>query len=327
MRDKPELTKKLVELSEVLNKVDLDQNWIISVSALAAQEVAIKRRLNELDVDYGEGEDFQKLTKRLEQAYGEQGIRLPLILLSVSRSYRHIRAKLIHEGHKYRVTDEEADGILDNTRTLLNELFVEPKIELNSAKSIKDLKEEKIIGLIKHMTSTQLTKLMHEAFDEISMIPGWSEVRDNKRLFDFIKYAIKERQEERIQLFEMFFNSFFPTSVIYARGELLSTLAELIHIVSIKNWIIESGHIEILISELVKSRSFDIAGTNTGIILGFLPHLSAEQLNTILEASISNDQIHFSYSAKNNLEAILAHCSEKVEKGKLQRLRDKLEGV
>lgn len=93
--------KRLSALSEVLDDINLDLNWTISVSALVTQEVAIKKKSDELNVNCGEAEDFQKLASKLEQAYKERKLRPPLILLSISRSYRHVRAKLIHEGHKY----------------------------------------------------------------------------------------------------------------------------------------------------------------------------------------------------------------------------------
>ena len=44
---------------------------------------------------------------------------LPHILLSVSRSYRHIRAKLIHVGHKTKLSNEEAATIIYNTDALV----------------------------------------------------------------------------------------------------------------------------------------------------------------------------------------------------------------
>jgi len=202
---------------------------------------------------------------------------------------------------------------------------VGPRIRVRRAESIKNLTEEKIITLIKTLTSDQLKRLIQEVFDEVSMISGWTQVKDSQNFFDFIKYAIKERQKERTQLFEIFFDSFFPTSIIYGRKELLSTLRELVNIVSIRRWIIKKGHTDTLVSELVRSRSFDIAGINTEIILGFLQCLTTEQLNTIIDASISNDQIHGSYRAKTNLKAILAHCRGKVKEDKLEQLRNKLQ--
>jgi hypothetical protein len=169
---------------------------------------------------------------------------------------------------------------------------------------------------------------MRGVFDEISKITTLDEVEDNEKLYDFIKCAIKERQTERVNLFEMFFITFFPTAINIHHGllqELLTVLAELIKIVSIRDWIVQRGHVDKLVSELVNSRSFDMAGINTEMILGFLPLLSLEQLNTIIEASISNDQIHFSFKAKRNLKKILTFCEGKVNERKLKELRKKLE--
>ena len=44
----------------------------------------------------------------------ERGIDVPHILLSIARSYRHIRAKIMHDPHKTRLNTEESKAIFRN---------------------------------------------------------------------------------------------------------------------------------------------------------------------------------------------------------------------
>lgn len=106
--------EKLRNLLELLKDIGLDVNWLIAVASLSAQEIAIKRKLNELVASYGE-EDFQTLASKLVKIMEERKMEVPhIILLSVARSYRHIRAKVLHDPHKTRLSIEEAKAIFNN---------------------------------------------------------------------------------------------------------------------------------------------------------------------------------------------------------------------
>lgn len=193
--------------------------------------------------------------------------------------------------------------------------------------SIDDLTDDQIMDLAENMNSAQLKELMKAAFDKISKIETQKDIERNRNLCYFIRCSIKERNQDRIELFEMFFNSFFPTTTnmdFALVEELLSILAESVKIVSIRNWITEKGHIDKIISEFARSRSFDMAGINSRIIAGLLPHLTSRQLTLVIDAAVANDQIHLSYSAKRDLKPILDLCEDKVAEAKLRELRKKM---
>jgi hypothetical protein len=329
-KTKEKSVNRLVRFSEILDNIGLDLNWATAILALSAQEVAVKKKLDEVGGDYGEKDEFQSLCSALEKAYQKENQAPPLILLSISRSYRHIRAKLVHEGHKYKVSEEEAKSILNNTKALIDNLFVEPRLELKSVEAIRNLSEKEISSAVKKVASDQIIRTMRFAIDEISKLEtfDYSDSQDYEEIGYLIKAAIREREGERIQLFEMFLKSFFPTTMAmtYTFVEKVSQiLAELVKIVSIRNWIVENKYVDMLISELAQSRSFDLAGINTDMILGFLPHLSEEQLTALVDFSISNDQIYCSYKAKRNLKTVLDFCEGKIKERKLDELRMKIE--
>ncbi len=320
---KDKLIDRLFELSDILRSIDLAPTWILAVIALSSQEIAIKKKLDEFGISCSES-DFQELSKKLEQAYKDQKLDLPLILLSISRSYRHIRSKLLHEGHKYRVSEVEAESILYNTRALINELFVRSGTEFDNVQSIKFLTKAEIMNVLKDMPSDQLLIIMKKIFDEFCIISNWSEVEENKRLYDFVMYAIIERDADRINLFDLFLNSCFPAPSFYVQSKLLSVLAEIVKIKSIRNWILHKEYVDKIISELENSRTFHDGGLNTEMILPFLKYLTSEQLNQVIDASNSNNQIHFSYKAEPNLKMILGYCEGKVDEDKLKQLSKKI---
>ena len=87
--------EKMRELLDVLKDLGLDLNWIIAVAALSAQEIAIKRKLDELGEPYGE-RDFQKLANNLTNAMKtKEGLHLYFCLfqdhtdISGQNSYIH----------------------------------------------------------------------------------------------------------------------------------------------------------------------------------------------------------------------------------------------
>jgi hypothetical protein len=117
------------ELLKVLKNIGLNAYWLLAASSLAAQEVAVKKKLDELGVPYGEG-DFQAIAEKLTNAMKERKIAVPEILLSISRSYRHIRAKIMHVPQA-RLDLDEAKAILYNTDALIRTLFKVNPLEIS----------------------------------------------------------------------------------------------------------------------------------------------------------------------------------------------------
>jgi hypothetical protein len=107
---------------------------------------------------------------------------------------------------------------------------------------------------------------------------------------------------------------------LFIREKLLRIIAELTELGSIKKFLKEGGRIEQLIRAFEASDSFEEAAVNAAILLNLSSFLNEEQVNRIVDASLSNDQIHHSRGAKYNLKRILILHKDKIQEDKLRKL-------
>jgi len=325
--------QKLSHLVEVLKDTNLDFNWVLSIAALSAQELAIKKKLDEFGASYPEGEDFQKIADKLKKEFEKRSLDVPLILLSIARSYRHIRANLIHMGHKSKPSDIDTDAIVYNTEALVSSLFKKPAIaEIPKipqfVESINQLPVQKVLKKFNDFNLEEKKQIIIAILGEISLLDR-SDISANEKLFQFLDLAIKSEKESRtrIELFGVFFDTFPSRIIRFGKDKLLSIIAEYTRIAPVKKWVSEKAErVNWLVSEFKGSYSFATAGINAQIIANLAPILNKKQANEIIEAASSNAQIYFSYEAQSHLKGLLPFWEDKVEKSKLEALRKKLEG-
>lgn len=313
---------KLSNLLEVLRVIDLNYYWLLAVTSLAAQEVTVKKKLEELGLPYDE-EDFQKLADKLIRSMKEKQLDPPEILLSISRSYRPIRAKIIHAPHKTKLSREEAVAIFYNTEALINTLF-KREIQLDVSKFIQSIDKLPINEILKSFqvydgeTKKQIFDVI---LDRISLL-SWNEIKANKFLFEFLKAALKTESVSSVktELFSIILNRTFVTEHLGIREELLDIIAEFTKIGLIKIFIKEKGYIEQLIAGFEVSDSYAIAAANAEIILNLSPLFNSEQINRILDASLSNDQILYSVGANSRLKKFLTIHEKDIPQPKREKL-------
>ena len=113
-------------MHEILKYCGLDWNWLLSIGALAIQELAVRKALILLNANYSSN-DFQQLAQKLIEELERRGQHAPQILLSIIRSYRHIRSKLLHDPNRAYISKNEAEALLINTRNFVNTII--PDIE------------------------------------------------------------------------------------------------------------------------------------------------------------------------------------------------------
>jgi len=109
-----------------------------------------------------------------------------------------------------------------------------------------------------------------------------------------------------------------------SRERLLSLIAELTKLSSIKDFIRKKKYLEPLITEFETSNSFNVAGYNAEIMLNLATLFDKQQVIRIVEASLSNPQIHYSWKARTKLEKFLAIHKDKIPLEKLKKLYTKL---
>jgi hypothetical protein len=140
LKEAQRMQSKFAELANLLDrclsKLGLDVDWILAISALNAQEVAVANRLKKLSkfkpmkmIYDGHGrvtydlnrkvrtthKNFHDLATDLHEALG---IDSPKTLLAAGEDYRERRAKLCHEGGKMEENDRK-------TMILATQLLVE----------------------------------------------------------------------------------------------------------------------------------------------------------------------------------------------------------
>ena len=100
--------------------IDIDENWVLAVSAINLIEAAVNKKLENLNESL-QGDFYKKLqrlvsvVKKVEKRDIQQ--MLPTAM------YKEIRNKLDHASHKYKPTQKEADNIYKNVISFLEELF------------------------------------------------------------------------------------------------------------------------------------------------------------------------------------------------------------
>jgi len=313
--------EKMRELLDVLKDLGLELNWIIAVAALSAQEIAIKRKLDELGEPYGE-RDFQKLANNLTNAMKNKG-GAPSILLSISRSYRHIRAELIHTPHKSKVSPQTAESILYNTKALVEELFKDIKIsKFVESIGINYLESVKEFSSLDKITKK---KIFNAIMDKI-VIFDWDDAEDYEYLFEFLKDTLKEEKNSALkgELFEKIVHG-TASSFNAGKSKLIPLINEFTRQSNIKEFIKEKEELKkLILAEYKASWSFTIAALNAKTVLNIRDTLNDDEIVEVLEAFLRNGQIRDSYGAMDSIREFLTYYKDRVPEEKVNEVEEAL---
>jgi hypothetical protein len=105
-----------VELPPILEKLGLSDRWRIASSALAAFEIMVSRKLEQMNLPT-KGEYDERIT-RLAEALRKQGIPFDAIMIS---SFRTARVKVLHFGKD--PTEDELRDIIKYLKKAVLTLF------------------------------------------------------------------------------------------------------------------------------------------------------------------------------------------------------------
>lgn len=317
-------------LGQVLKEIGLDTNWAKSIIALSMQEIAVKKRLDELEVSYSEYDDFQKVVEKLQKEIDKRNLQSPHILLSVARSYRHIRAKLMHDPQKSGISEDEAIAISNNTIALIKALF-QKKASIASAKSlivlISKSEDKEALEKFKDFSQADKIKIFKEIMEKGAFDPSyeWPTIR---KLFEFLGKGLELESDNQtcLELFKVIFDGAIKrVPSREGKQKLLSLVEKMTRKDLIRNYIKETNQVDYIVSEFCSSDSFDVATINSQIILNLTDILSKEQVNKIVNSSSKNDQIYCSYGTKYHLKRFLRIHENEISADKLEELNKKLE--
>ncbi|MDE1818375.1 MAG: hypothetical protein KGI19_07210 [Thaumarchaeota archaeon] len=107
-------------------------NWGIAIAILALHENLVKKKLTELsmndeekNITFTKGKEFSTLIDKLADKIKEIENREVGLTFYRTSSLREIRNRLEHEGHKFQVTDDEINNLLNDIEKFEAELFKE----------------------------------------------------------------------------------------------------------------------------------------------------------------------------------------------------------
>ncbi|MBO3799307.1 MAG: hypothetical protein QXI42_03525 [Thermoproteota archaeon] len=312
-------------LNECLKRIGLDENWVLSITALSAQEVALRKKLDEMNIESGE-EDFQKLGEMLQKAYENKGLQFPLITLSIVRAYRHIRAKLLHEGHRYPISERELEQLVMNTNTFITELFPTTREESSFFDQVCSSSESEMRDIARRLSLDEAKQAQAKLLDKLSLTSysEWSNSDDKLVQFIGVLIKSKEKDEERIVLFDELIEWYLRTTAYLAKSRITRVVAELARSLILRERIFYKKGVEKIILDYANSNSYDEAGRNAELVACIAPDLDSEQLKKVLDAAKSNDQILCSYSARPHILNIIAIAESKIGKEATKPIQEAL---
>lgn len=293
--------KTTERLIEILDKIGLDVNWRKAVIALCAQENAIRKKLKMLGAKSGD-QDFQKVAELLQKKMKEEGQEPPDILLSLARSYPHIRGKLVHSGYSKSIDYREVESILINTSGLLEILFETMPKELNQYKTAQillELEKGDVKPKIDELSPDERKGIFIALLEMYTLSDDISELNEIKAtLLTIMKFKINEIYgliDVSIQRYE----SVVPHSLI------IDLLKIVVHLPSIADYLKKKGYINWIVSCFAESESFIEASERADIILKINSILTETQIQSVLMAIVENSQIYGSFGVKRKLSSFV----------------------
>jgi hypothetical protein len=150
--------------------------------------------------------------------------------------------------------------------------------------------------------------------------------KDVETYKEFLNYILKTERNITTQgeLFEILLRR-IPTFSPLEKEIILPIVAELTQLSSIKNQIKEKKLINLILAEYELSSSFNIAGSNTEVVLNLADILTEEELNRVIDAALSNGQIAYSWKARGLLKKLLSIYQNRIAEEKVKKLKEILE--
>ena len=309
---------------KTLRILGLDVNWVVSVAALCAQELAIRKKLESLGVMPGE-QDFQKIAGSLAKKIREEGQKCPDILLSLARAYPHIRGKLVHQGYKSPLYDAEVESIVVNTIGLVETLFqVLPSKEdtYQLAEVLLNLSDDELTSKIEELNARERKEVFLVLMERLTLLdwnqPDYREM--NRRIRQIVKTIIKVKTEDMAALIDVAIQRFSAA----VPDLIMEVLGEVGHIHSVVSLLQEKGYANWVVSRFISSNSFADASFNARVITKIGSALNDSQIEDIFEAIATNDQIQYSWGAREYLTSFISLHKSRVDPALFTKVQESL---
>lgn len=205
------------------------------------------------------------------------------------------------------------------TPTLYVSLLPEDKL-----KRIAEMTQDELQSQFKLLSEDSILSLADRIVENLRYVQNYKDYEENSRLFGLLSVLFESSEGVSLKatLFEKIFD--FILASDYAYLHFIARLKTYTSLPEIRKTIIEKGLLNQIITVFIKSNSFEQATQNSAILLNFNEELTSEQIDTIVKASLENDQIYHSWGAQKNLKVIFSRHKEEISEEKRAEIKKTL---
>jgi len=179
-------------------------------------------------------------------------------------------------------------------------------------KRIAEMTEDELSNQLSILSKEVVLSLADRIVDHLSHLQSHEDYEENLELFDVL-HVIFERSEGESRKTELFDKIFeFMLMSDWAYLYFITKLKSYTSSPMIRKMILKKGYLDRVITLFIKSNSFFRAKENSATLLNFNKDLTNEQIETIIKASLENDQISYSWGAQRNLKIIFSTHKEEI---------------
>ena len=190
---------------------------------------------------------------------------------------------------------------------------------------IAEMTEEELSDQLTLLSKDSILSLVDRLVDNLSQIPNWRIYEEKIKLFDLLNLLFEGLEEDLTKAAMLNKILEFMLTSIYAYGYFCPKLETYISQTAVRRIVIEEKLLDKIIMVFAKSNSFERAKQNSAILLDFINDLTQKQVNTIIEASLENDQIYDSWGAQKNLKTIFQRHKAKIQAEKVKEIEKNLD--
>lgn len=247
-----------------------------------------------------------------------------LIHLGTRHSFAHLTQVILSRYTMF----EFASDVIEYSKLIISVNLTspmrEPNLDTTYLERLQQMDEPALLKEIRSLEYSKLKNVITSLFDRIVLITEYPEYEESKNYYEFIILSMQQREKEseRIELFDRVFSKFLIAQDVPITSDFLDVLPGHLKLSYIKNHVLTHGYLDYLIRLFINSGSYDTAGRNSEILLGFVNKLNQEQVESIANAVIMNDQLHDSFRADSKIRTILKMHRDYLSKDTIRNLNE-----
>ncbi len=191
---------------------------------------------------------------------------------------------------------------------------------------IAEMTEKELSSQLALLGDDGILSLADRLIDNLSQIQNWTIYEEKTKLFDLLNLLFEGLGEDPAKasmlnkVLEFMLSSLYAYRY-FARAKLRAYISQ----PAVRNIVIKEKLLDKIILVFARSTSFEQAKQNSAVLLDFIDDLTQKQIETIIEASLENDQIYSSWGAQKNLKKIFSTHKAKIQAEKVTEIEKTLD--